>query len=112
MGRTQTAPPMHFKTMVQSDVPQGRNGKHKLILTTILNDLDRLKGNSALKVPLAELAQSKEKVRSALNRATRKAGRKVATASDRTCLYVWSVSEQREHWAGRQVGRGWMRTTR
>src|SRR5439155_612713 len=49
MGRTQTAPPMHFKTMVQSDVPQGRNGKHKLIVTTILNDLDRLKGNSAVK---------------------------------------------------------------
>ncbi|PYT41317.1 MAG: hypothetical protein DMG47_17645 [Acidobacteria bacterium] len=84
---------MHFKTMVQSDVPQGRNGKHKLIVTTILNDLDRLKGNSALKVPLAELAQSKEKVRSALNRATRKAGRKVATASDATFLYVWNVSE-------------------
>jgi len=79
--------------MVQSDVPQGRDGKHKLIVTTILNDLDRLKGDSALKVPLAELAQSKEKVRSALNRATRKAGRKVATASDATFLYVWNVSE-------------------
>jgi len=84
---------MHFKTMVQSDVPQGRNGKHKLIVTTILNDLDRLKSDSALKVPLGELAQSKEKVRSALNRATRKAGRKVATASDATFLYVWNVSE-------------------
>jgi len=93
MGRTQTAPQLPFKTMVQSDVPQGRNGKHKLIVTTILNDLDRLKGDSALKVPLAELAQSKEKVRSALNRATRKAGRKVATASDATFLYVWNVSE-------------------
>ena len=94
MGRTQTKPvPMHFKTMVQSDEPQGRNGKHKLIVTTILNDLDRLKGDSALKLPLAELAQSKEKVRSALNRATRKAGRKVATASDATFLYVWNVGE-------------------
>ena len=93
MGRTQTVPPMHFKTMGQSDVPQGRNGKHKLIVTTILNDLDRLKSDSALKVPLGELAQSKEKVRSALNRATRKAGRKVATASDATFLYVWNVSE-------------------
>jgi hypothetical protein len=33
---------------------------------------------------------SKEKVRSALNRATRKAGLKVATASDQTFLYVWN----------------------
>jgi len=88
---TQKAP-MHFKTMVQADVPQGRNGKHKLIVTTILNDLDNLKAESALKVPLAEL-ESKAKVRSALNRATRKAGRKVATASDETFLYVWTVRE-------------------
>jgi hypothetical protein len=79
--------------MVQLDVPQGRNGKHKLIVTAILKDLDRLKAGSALKVPLAELVDSKEKVRSALNRATRKAGRKVETASDTTFLYVWNVSE-------------------
>ena len=85
--------PTHFKTMVQLDVPQGRNGKHKLIITTILKDLDRLKGGAAIKVPLAELAESKEKIRSALNRATRKAGRKVATASDATFLYVWNVTE-------------------
>lgn len=84
---------LHFKTMVQADVPQGRNGKHKLIVTTILKDLDRLKGGSAIKVPLAELAESKEKVRSALNRATRKTARKVATATDATFLYVWNVSE-------------------
>jgi hypothetical protein len=79
--------------MVQSDVPQGRNGKHKLIVTTILGDLDRLERDAALKVPLAGLAESKEKVRSALNRATRKAGRKVATAADANFLYVWNVSE-------------------
>ena len=33
--------PMHFKTMAQGDVPQGRNGKHKLIVSTILKDLDQ-----------------------------------------------------------------------
>jgi hypothetical protein len=51
-----------------------------------------LRADSALKVPLAELTESKEKVRSALNRATRKAGRRVATASDATFLYVWTVN--------------------
>ena len=85
--------PMHFKTMVQADVPQGRNGKHKLIVSTILNDLDQLKEGAALKVPLADLAASKEKIRSALNRATRKADRKVATATDATFLYVWNVTD-------------------
>ena len=84
---------LHFKTMIQSDVPQGREGKHKLIVNTILKDLDRLGNDSALKVPLADLAQTKEKVRSALNRATRKMGRRVATASDDTFLYVWNVSK-------------------
>ena len=93
MGRVQPESiSMHFKTMVQSDVPQGRKGKHKLVVTTILKDLDRLKQGAALKVPLAGLLLSKEKVRSALNRATRKAGRTVATASDDTFLYVWNVT--------------------
>lgn len=93
MGRAQAESiSMHFKTMVQSDVPQGRQGKHKLVVSTILRDLDRLKEGAALKVPLAGLLLSKEKVRSALNRATRKAGRKVATASDDIFLYVWNVT--------------------
>ena len=84
---------MHFGTMIQTDVPQGRNGKHKLIITTILKDLDNLHPDSAIKIPLAELVESKEKVRSALNRATRKGGRKVATATDEKFLYVWNVKE-------------------
>src|SRR6266550_5861729 len=82
--------PMNFKAMPQMDVPQGRNGKHKRIVTRILSDLDRVHQGTALKVPLAQLAESKEKVRSALNRATRKSGRSVATASDGAFLYVWN----------------------
>jgi hypothetical protein len=68
----------------------GRNGKHKAIVTKILSDLDQVPPGSALKVPLAQLADSKENVRSALNRATRKSKRSIATASDDTFLYVWN----------------------
>jgi hypothetical protein len=82
--------PMNFTPMPQGDVPQGRNGKHKQIVTKILSDLDQVPTGVALKVPLAQLVDSKEKVRSALNRATRKGGRHVATASDATFLYVWN----------------------
>ena len=85
-----TKAPMNFKTMAQLDVPQGRNGKHKLIVTRILSDLDQVPDGIALRVPLATLAESKEKVRSALNRAMHKAGRNVATASDGDFLYVWN----------------------
>jgi hypothetical protein len=84
---------LHFETTAQSEIPRGRNGKHKLIVTTILKDLDELKAGSALKIPLAELAESKEKVRSALNRASRKASRKVVTSSDDAFLYVWNASQ-------------------
>src|ERR1700722_18839839 len=84
--------PMNFKTMAQLDVPQGRNGKHKQVVTQILSDLDQLPAGIALKVPLADLAESKEKVRSALNRATHKGGRNVATGSDGAFLCVWNAS--------------------
>jgi hypothetical protein len=82
--------PMNFKGMLQADVPNGRNGKHKQIVTRILSDLDQVQKGVALKVPLSAMAESKEKVRSALNRATRKSGRNVATASDDVFLYVWN----------------------
>ena len=85
--------PMNFRTMAQVDVPQGRNGKHKGIVTKILSDLDQLKEGVALKVPLADLADGKEKVRAALNRATRKRGSNVATATDENYLYVWNQNE-------------------
>src|SRR5271157_4377750 len=87
--------PAHFKTMAQASVPEGRKGKHQQIVATILSDLEKLDHSSAIKVPLTELVESKEKVRSALNRATRKAGRAVATASDASFLYTWNVSASR-----------------
>ena len=90
MGASKKKVPMNFKGMPQADVPQGRSGKHKAIVTKILSDLDQIPAGVALKVPLTEMAHSKEKVRAALNRATRKGGRNVATASDGTFLYVWN----------------------
>ena len=90
MGPRNQKVPVNFDTMLQSDVPQGRNGKHKLIVTRILSDLDLLPAGAALKVPLADLDDSKENVRSALNRAIHKGKRNVATASDAEFLYVWN----------------------
>lgn len=89
MSPRRVNPAMNFKTMAVPDVPRGRNGKHKLIVARILSDLEQVRGGIALKVPIADLEQTKEKVRSALNRATRKAGLNVATASDAHFLYVW-----------------------
>ena len=85
--------PMNFKTTPQTHVPQGRNGKHNQIVTQILSDLDQLSAGTAIKVPLAELKESKANVRAALNRAIHKGKRHVATASDAEFLYVWNESQ-------------------
>lgn len=78
-----------FNNVARADVPHGRRGKHRQIVDDILDDLAHLKEGNALKIPLHEIA-SKEKVRSALNRATRKAKRDVATAADSDFLYIWN----------------------
>lgn len=83
--------PMKFESILQLDVPKGRNGKHKQIIMQLLSDLEQLPAGSALKIPLSELPDSKENIRSALNRATRQRGMEVATSSDDDFLYIWKV---------------------
>jgi hypothetical protein len=80
---------MHFDSILQQNVPKGREGKHKQIVTQLLTDLECLVDGSALRIPLTALPDSKENIRSALNRATRQRGMEVATSSDAEYLYVW-----------------------
>lgn len=83
----------NFGTLDLGDVPHSRAGKHKKIVSMILRDLTQLKNGAALRVPLADLGNTKENVRSALNRATRTAKLNVATATDEDFLYVWNVAK-------------------
>jgi len=85
---------MRFQSVLQLDVPKGRDGKHKQIVTQLLSDISQLDHGTALKIPLSALPDSKENIRSALNRATRERGMEVATSSDETHLYVWKVEPQ------------------
>jgi hypothetical protein len=82
-----------FQAIHQLDVPKGRDGKHKRIVTRLLADIDRLKPKTALKVPLTALPDSKENIRSALNRASHQKGIEVATSSDAEFLYIWKVEK-------------------
>ncbi len=88
------AAPMQFQSISQVDVPKGRDGKHKKIVTQLLSDLSQLVAGSALKIPLSVLPDTKENIRSALNRATRFRGIEVATSSDAEYLYVWKVEPE------------------
>jgi hypothetical protein len=83
--------PMNFQSIEQIDVPKGRDGKHKLIVQQLLNDIDQLGSGRALKIPLSDLPDTKENIRSALNRATRQRGIEVSTSSDGDFLYVWKT---------------------
>ena len=85
---------MRYESINKADVPKGREGKHKQIVTQILRDIDLLEPDRALKIPLAELPDSKENIRSALNRATRQRGINVATSSDAEFLYIWKAPDQ------------------
>ena len=80
---------MKFQSMSQADIPKGRKGKHKEIVSQILSDISQLESGNALKIPLSELPDTKENIRSALNRATREKSMTVATSSDTDFLYVW-----------------------
>ncbi len=80
---------MRFESMRQVDVPKGRDGKHRRIVEELLSDIEQLDEGNALKIPLSELPDSKENIRSALNRATRQRAVEIATSSDAEFLYVW-----------------------
>jgi hypothetical protein len=84
--------PMRFKSVLQSAVPKGRDGKHKEIITQLLSDIGQLTDGSALKIPLAELPDSKENIRSALSRAASQKGLKIATSSNDEFLFVWKTA--------------------
>jgi hypothetical protein len=83
--------PRKFESVLQVDIPTGRNGKHREIVSQLLNDIIQLEPGNALKVPLSELPDTKENIRSALNRATRERGLNVATSSDNDHLYIWKA---------------------
>jgi hypothetical protein len=80
---------MRFEAVLQAEVPKGRDGKHKKIISQLLNDIAQLPVGSALKIPLTELPDSKENIRSALSRAGRQNNLDLATSSDENYLFVW-----------------------
>ena len=80
---------IHFPVMSQGDVPHGRNGKHKSIVTRIMDDLSQLKAGNAIRIRLDELPDSKEKVRAALSRALKLKNIDVVTSTDDDHLYIW-----------------------
>jgi len=79
----------YFESVLQADVPKSRDGKHKQIVERLLRELAELKPGMAMKVPLSELPDSKENIRSALTRAANQRQIRIATSSNDEHLFVW-----------------------
>ncbi len=82
---------MEFESIFKHDVPKGKDGKHKKIVMDLLSDLAQLSDGSAIRIPLSDLPDSKETVRSVICRATRQKGIEIATSSDAEFLYIWKI---------------------
>jgi hypothetical protein len=82
-----------FESVLQADVPKGRDGKHKEIVTQLLSDIARLSPGTALKIPLSQLPDTKQNVRSALSRAASQQKINLATSSNDEFLYVWKTDK-------------------
>jgi hypothetical protein len=85
---------MKYQSIKQIDVPKGREGKHKKIVTQLLNEIAHLEDGRALKIPLHALPDTKENIRSALNRATRQQDLDISTSSDSDFLYIWKTPKK------------------
>ncbi len=62
---------MKFESVLQVDVPKGRDGKHKKIITQLLGEIAQLTCGDGVEDSLSQLPDTKENVRSALSRAAR-----------------------------------------
>jgi hypothetical protein len=80
-----------FESISQSDLPEGRKGKHHTIVAQLLHDIEELEIGRALKIPLSQLPDTKANIRSALNRTSKQKNLEIATSSDDGFLYVWKL---------------------
>lgn len=92
-GNNNIGEALNFSSVLQVDIPHGRQGKHRKLVTQIVADLERAAADAAVRIPLSGLGGEKmQNVRSALNRVTRAKSLEVATAADEKYLYVWRKS--------------------
>ena len=80
-----------FESISQNDLPEGRKGKHHTIVAQVLHDIEELEAGRALKIPIAQLPDTKANIRSALNRTSKQKSLDIATSSDDDFLYVWKL---------------------
>lgn len=89
--RKSDRPYVNFETLSQSDLPNGRRGKHHQLILQVLDDLKQLEDGRAIKIPLADFEGTVADIRSAILRATKKKSLNIATSSDDSFFYLWKA---------------------
>ena len=83
-------PPASYETVPLEQLRQGRRGKHHKLVDVIIAALAKLPDNEAMKIPLETVqGVSLANLRSAVTRATKSRGVKIATFSDGESLFLW-----------------------
>src|SRR6185437_2469066 len=89
--------PSKYEQVLVSGVSGRRNGKHHDLIAGILQDLDTLPLDAAIKIPLAGTdGVTLANLRSALHRAIKPDGTIVETSSDSENFYVWKKAATRQ----------------
>jgi hypothetical protein len=89
--RKNDRPDVNFETLSQSELPNGRRGKHHQLILQVLADLEQLEDGRAIKVPLTDFEGTVADIRSAILRATKKRNLKISTSSDDNFFYLWNA---------------------
>lgn len=78
-----------FKTISQGDLPNGRRGKHHLLLVKVVDELEQLAEGRAIQIPMADFPGTVADLRSAIHRAVKKEDVDILTSSDEEYFYIW-----------------------
>lgn len=82
----------NYERVLISGLKKSRKGKHHELLGRIMEDLKRSAPSYAVRIPLSSIeGLSVLNLRSAIVRATNKAGISVSTSSDDENFYVWKA---------------------
>jgi hypothetical protein len=84
---------LKYERIPLAELKQSRRGKHRGVVDAIVGELDDLGDAEAMRIPLSSVdGVSLANLRSAVSRATKSRGVKIATFSDGHSLFLWKKS--------------------
>ena len=90
-----------------AELKQSRRGKHRGVVDAIVGELNDLGEAEAMRIPLSSVdGVSLANLRSAVSRATKSRGVKIATFSDGHSLFLWKKSSRTSRYERKRKSHG------